>query len=330
MEHEEGAWILGFVAGLHAPLTASLRILGGDLMAFTDNCSLFGALDEEGINLVVRHVMRQRPSLFNYATRFIKDRPHLLCARIDPHPWVIARSNPLVTLESPLPILGTDGSVGLNFCFQITRAEIDLHPGGVVNLPAELTPPLKEQHFAFHVRICGGLGCPSGRLIFDFADIQIDSPKERFPTHREGARDPHERPPHEQPPPHDREDTPKPPPKAFPTDKLECFCLDVFATAHVEIDSSTGQQRLVGKLDGLEIVDIEPKGLETSIECYLKVLIQIVILPRLSVALKKIVFEILDGLATVTLKPTPVSAAVPHNPAIEQNKLKVFIDMEVQ
>lgn len=283
-------------------------------MAFTDNCSLFGALDEEGINLVVRHVMRQRPSLFNYATAFVRDRPHLLCEKIDPHPWVIARGNPLVTVEPPLPILGSNGSVGLNFCFQLVKAEIDFHPGGVFNLPPELAPPLQEQHFAFHVRVCAGLGCPSRRLIGDLADL-VDFPAD---------------PRKEQVPGHDRpEDAPKPPPKAIPTDNLECFCLDLFVTAHVEIVGPAGNERLVGKLDGLEIVDIEPKGLENSIECYLRMLIQIVILPRLSFAMKAIVFEILDGLATVTLKPTPVSAAVPHNPAIEQDKLKVFIDMEV-
>lgn len=291
-------------------------------MAFTDNCSLFGALDEAGINLVVRHVMRQRPSLFNYATAFVRDHPQLLCEKIDPHPWVIARGNPIVTVEDPLPILGSNGSVGVNFCAQITRAEIDFHPGGVFPLPAELAPPLAEQHFAFHVRVCAGLGCPPKRLIRDFADlvdIQVANPFKA---------DPHKERPSGQDRP-EKEGEPKPPPRAIPTDKLDCFCLDLFVTGHVEIVGSAGNERLVGKLDGLEIVDIEPKGLENSIECYLTLLIQLVILPRLSFAMKAIIFEILDGLATVTLKPTPISAAVPHNPAIEQNQLKVFIDMEV-
>jgi hypothetical protein len=35
---------------------------------FTDNCDLYGAIHEDGINRVVRHIMRQRPSLFNYGT----------------------------------------------------------------------------------------------------------------------------------------------------------------------------------------------------------------------------------------------------------------------
>jgi hypothetical protein len=288
-------------------------------MAFTDNCSIFGAVDEEGINFVVRHIMRQRPSLFNYGTRFVSDHPGLLCEKIDVHPWVIARANPILTVEDPLPILGSDGSLGVNFCFQITKAELDFHPGGVFSLPAELAPPLKEQHFAFHVRICGGLGCPSKeftRLVTDIADTTTT---QRQKARRSDQADFRER----------KEDEPKPPPKPIPTDKLDCFCIDLFATAHVEIAGLPGNQRLVGKLDGLEIVDIEPKGLENSIECYLKLLIQIVLLPRLSVALKTLIFELLDGLFTITLSPTPVSGAVPHNPAVEENKLKVFINMEV-
>jgi hypothetical protein len=37
-------------------------------MAFTDNADLFASVGEDGINLVVRHIMRQRPSLVNYGT----------------------------------------------------------------------------------------------------------------------------------------------------------------------------------------------------------------------------------------------------------------------
>jgi hypothetical protein len=37
-------------------------------MAFTDRSEIYGAVHEEGINFLLRHVMRQRPSLFTYAT----------------------------------------------------------------------------------------------------------------------------------------------------------------------------------------------------------------------------------------------------------------------
>jgi hypothetical protein len=38
-------------------------------MAFTDNCDLFGAAHEHGANRVIRHIMRQRPSLFKSSSR---------------------------------------------------------------------------------------------------------------------------------------------------------------------------------------------------------------------------------------------------------------------
>ncbi len=278
-------------------------------MAFTDNCSIFGSIDEKGINRVVRHIMRQRPSLFNYGTDIFLTRPDLFCEKIDATTDVIKRGNPLFTLEDPIPVVGTNNAIGLHFCFQVTNAEIDFHPGNVIQLPPELAPPLAKQRFAFRVKVCGGLGCPSERRGF-----------EGFPL-----------PP--LPPKKGRErDKPRPqlPPVPLPTDGLDCFCLELFAVGHFAVEGPKGsQQYLVGRLDGLEIVDIEPKGLENSIECYLKLLINFVVLPRMKVALEKISFDILDGLATINLFATPISAKVPFNPAVEDDKLKVFINMEV-
>ena len=37
-------------------------------MAFTDHSDLFAAVHEHGINTTIGQLMRQRPSLFNYAT----------------------------------------------------------------------------------------------------------------------------------------------------------------------------------------------------------------------------------------------------------------------
>src|SRR5215208_2054087 len=130
-------------------------------MAFTDNSDLFGAVDEEGINLVVRHLMRQRPSLFNYGTALIERNPALLCEPIDPAPAVAQRNNPIVTVVDPLPVLGTSPEVTLNFCFQLTAAEVDFHPGVVIVLPPELAPPLGAQRLAMRLRVRGGLGCPA-------------------------------------------------------------------------------------------------------------------------------------------------------------------------
>ena len=54
-----------------------------EAMAFTDNCDLFGAVHEDGVNRVIRHIMRQRPSLFNYATADVAPHAGLWCAKVD-------------------------------------------------------------------------------------------------------------------------------------------------------------------------------------------------------------------------------------------------------
>ena len=57
-------------------------------MALTDNCDFYSEVDEAGINLLVRHIMRKRPSLFNYATDMIVHDQTLLCVPIDAAPEV--------------------------------------------------------------------------------------------------------------------------------------------------------------------------------------------------------------------------------------------------
>ncbi len=277
-------------------------------MAFTDHSDLYGAIHEDGINLVVRHIMRQRPSLFNYGTALVAQNPGLLCVKVDPAPAVIQRGNPLITIVDPLPVLGTDNPViGLNFCAQLTKAEIDFYPGNVITLPPEASPPLAAQRFAFHIQACGGIGCPPKGFFDEFQlPTRQDTDKPVFGTVALPER-------------------PKLPPIVLPTRELACFCIDLFAVGHVEVTGPVGNQKLQGKLDALEIVDIRPEGLENSMECYLKLLIQLVILPKTAIALEKVVFEVLD-LGAITLSP---ATTVPNNPAIEEDQLKVFIDVGV-
>ena len=78
----------------------------------------------------------------------------------------------------------------------------------------------------------------------------------------------------------------------------------------------------------MEIVDDSPQNLEQSLECYIKLLLKLVILPKLRILLEFLPFNILQ-LAAVTIKPTPESAQVPNNPAIEEDQLKAFINVEI-
>lgn len=264
-------------------------------MALTDNCDLFGSVHENGVNLVARHVMQQRPSLFNYGTAQVAANRKFWCHQPAVAPDVVNFADPVMTVVPPLPI--GDTGYGVNYCLQLTEAQIDFHKGNVIALPAQLNPPLPPQHFSARARVCGGIGCPPDEVV------------DRLPPPR--------------PTPKDR-DKPQQPLTPLPFRKLDCFCLDVFVVGHVDEDINA----LAPRLDGLEIVDITPDGLESSLECYLELLIKLAIIPQLSLSIPKFVFHILD-LATITLSLTPVSAAVPNNPAIEDDELKVFVNVAV-
>src|SRR5437588_4085877 len=90
------------------------------LMAFTSNCDLFFSVNEAGINLIVGHVMRQRPSWFNFGTDAVIRNMQLLCSPINATPDVFARHNPLITREPPVPIFGTNPQYGLDYVVQLT------------------------------------------------------------------------------------------------------------------------------------------------------------------------------------------------------------------
>ncbi len=295
-------------------------------MAFTDRCDIFGSVHEEGINRVVLHIMQQRPSLFNYATAFFLQRPDLLCERIKAAPEVSKAGNPLFSTQDPLPVLGASVPIGLNWCLQFTDLQIDFHPGNVFNLPRELGK-LSEQRLALRMRGCFGLDCLPESFIRDilprveaeavaqrsgrFSDLKVlnrgEKPTETF---------------------------------VFPTQKLLCFCVELYAVLHFEWGPipGTSQTWLKPRLDGLEVVDLGPAPLEEMVECYIKTVLRLGILPRLAVPIEAMVLNITElmrnqGLSigeTITLQPTPVPAAVPNNPAVEDDQLKAFVSLVVE
>lgn len=288
-------------------------------MAFTDHSDLYGAVHEEGINRVVRHLMRLRPSLFNYGTEFVARNPHLLCHPVETDPLVLARNNPLLTIEAPLPVLGTNGLINLNYCVQLVDARIDFHQRNVIDLPREIDD-IPPQHFALTAQACVGLGCPDPRLaalleqametVFDVISVegllQGDKPEFGLSTHVAAGNRTFN-------------------PITVPVKSLKCFCLSVFALCHVETRKLGNQFIFVPKLDQLEIVDLRPQEMEDMIECYVSQVIRLGLLPRIRIALEKIVFDQLK-IVNIAVKP---AAGVANNPAIEDDQLKVFIDMEV-
>jgi hypothetical protein len=101
----------------------------------------------------------------------------------------------------------------------------------------------------------------------------------------------------------------------------------VFVVGRFAREFIMGQQRMLAKVDGIEIVDIEPNGLEQNIECYLRTAVTLVLRQKLAIPLATFFVELpLFGLGTVSLAPTP-NPPVLNNPAVEEDQLKAFITM---
>ncbi|MGB8814014.1 MAG: hypothetical protein WCC57_12605 [Paracoccaceae bacterium] len=273
-------------------------------MAFTDNCDLFASVHEEGVNRIARHIMRQRPSLFNYATEDVAGNRELWCQIPEFTSDVTYYGNPIFTILPYLPVIGADSPpVGLGFCVQIVRAQVDFHPSNIIKLPPELGKELKKQRFALEMKICGGLRCPD-REVLDKIPV---TPK----GHVAGT--------HEQ----------QPPPPVHVPGKMLCFCLDVFVVGHVEREFMNGEEKLVGKVDGIEIVDVTPDGLESNMECYIRTAVSLFLRQKLAIAWKTFFVDFpLFGLGTISLAPT-ANPPVPNNPAVEDDQLKAFVTMTV-
>lgn len=277
-------------------------------MAFTDHCDVFASLHETGINRVVRHIMLQRPSLFNYGTRLFARQPDLLCERIERHPEVDDRGNPLLSVEDPLPVPGTNGLYGFDFCVQIVKLEIDFHPGNVFALPPELNPPLQPQRLALRLTVCAAIVCPDDRGLEDIVkDLEAQAEDDERKEDK---------------------DRPRLPPKPLPRGKPACFCIDVFGVAQVTFEGPSGDERVSIKLMGLEIVDVRPDGLETSLECFLATVLRLVVLPKTRIPLDFLLLEF-GKYGSLSLAPTPISADVPFNPSIEDDQLAVRLDLTV-
>lgn len=258
-------------------------------MALTDKSDLFGSVHEAGFNNLVRQIMRQRPSLFNYATAQIAqslNTPNsLLCAPIEAAKAVTDRNNPRVTVESPLPIPGLKG-LGLNYCAQLTRFELDFHPGSTIPMPPELGQ-LQPQRFGARVSVAAGIGWPAN---FDSLP----------PAPAQGTT-------------------------ALPVSRMHCFTLDMTLTGHFVLAGTAPDQKVTGKVDGFELIDIKPDGLESNIELMVKLLLEAVVLPKASLATKTLVLEIASMPGIQFL---PAQRAQPPL-AVEGDRLKLFLDLGV-
>lgn len=298
-------------------------------MAFTDLCDIFASVHERSFNNIVLQLQRQRPSLFNYGTMTFAAHPDLLCnqtmiRRVDPE--VTAFGNPIVKEQALLAIPGYSGPYGLEYCLQLAELSIDFQPSNVHTLPAELAPPLTAQHFSIKGRVCAGLDCPGTDLLIRLAPNE----KPFFPViGKDGGfvQQPKE-PSHDRPGNNDGPVVVQSPTQPFPFDRegILCFCLDLFAVLHVTREGPSSDPVVALRLDNLEIVDIKPDGLENAAECFLRAMLIMGVLPKVKIALDALILSVGKVL---TIGPTPISAAVPFNPAIENDQIKAFVTLTV-
>ena len=305
-------------------------------MAFTDHSDLFAAVHENGINATIGQLMLQRPSMFNYATiLFTQALSSQFCLPIAPPPG----GGPLFTVEQQLPVLGAPRPLGLDWCLQLTNVSVDLYPGHTLTLPPELDP-IDSQQFALHLRACFGLACPNDQVVENLtAEMEAAVAASMLPgrpttgpaTGPAGGGG-------VQPAPEDRSGRAAAV-QPVPSTNVLCTCLELFGVGHFQGGTigSDPQQWLKVRLDGLEVVDLVPSNLEDIVECYLRLVLRLGVLPRLIVPMQNLVLDITrmlrdNGTAIgqhVTLVPAAVSADVPANPAVDHDQLKVFFNLKV-
>jgi hypothetical protein len=275
-------------------------------MPLTQFCDVFGAVNEQAFNNLVLDLQRQRPSLFNYGTVSFVNNPRLLCdqsiiSMLDPD--VANFHNPVVKKLPLLGLPGYSGPFGLEYCLQFSKLLIDFQPSNTIQLPAGLNPPLSGQHFALQAKLCGGIGCPP------MSTLLADAPTESFNQEFGDSV----------------KIQPGNPTAPLPFRKnVLCFCLDLFVVLHVGQSGPNTHTTIALDLDNLQIPEIGPKGLEHSIECYIRSTLVMGILPGIKIAFKDMVFGV-GGI--LSIGPTPISGNVPFNPSILDDQIEVFISL---
>jgi hypothetical protein len=286
-------------------------------MTFTDKSDFYVAVQDAGINRILHHVMVGRPSLFNYGSILPATNPQPICRQIPAIPAVLQAQNPLETVMDPLPVLMTPPvpAITLDYIVQLTNGAIDFAPGNVFTLPPELNPPLADQNFAVHFEVCAGLICQPRMRLWPTPLRPVRENVNVKGNVRGNVKE------------NIRENVQENRGQTRGTD-ITCFCLDLFATGSLGITGQPGAQSINMNVSGIEIPELKPDGMEEAIECYALLALNRGILPKAAEAISAVAFKTIslpEGLGSLTLS---ASTAVPHNPAVEDNQFKAFINLD--
>lgn len=284
-------------------------------MSLTEHSDVMGRFQESAFNTILNEFMLQNPATFNYATAKVKTN-NRYCSPIAVNPILNAMGIDKCTVVPKLPIIGsTNSNLGMDYCAQIKELKVDFNPSSTIQLPPELGG-LAIQQFALKGKFCAGLAC--GQVISNWVekDLFISEVKgniKNIKTNKKTVKG-------------------KLTKKDLlqidkglvfaPLDffKMNCFCLSLYAK--VVLVQEGGFLKL--KLVGIELEDIAPLGLENSIECYLKQMLDNVVFPKLKIAIQDFAF---DAASYFSVGLTPTSSNVPFNPNISNNYLSIFLNI---
>jgi hypothetical protein len=267
----------------------------------------FGAITDDAVNRIIGFAHARAPFLFNYVApsmAFIRtdDLPFptpielwVTCAEVPDSPLA---GVPKYTRLEPFQLPGIP--LKLPYSIQMVSLHLDFHPVDILTVPDELLPPLREQSFALEALLDFGLACVPADLVNwqqSFGAVFIEGPRLTV----------------------------------LPVTELDCFVLKIFVTGRLVVQATPqpGQphplEQIRLEVDGLEIVDIAPRGLEAAVECYLIAMLRGYVLPSLVLGLQSLVVKSLG----LTMTPF-LTQGLAHNPAIEENELRVWLDLDIK
>ncbi|MBA7525597.1 hypothetical protein ES705_17750 [subsurface metagenome] len=267
-------------------------------MALTDDSDIVIIVHEDALNRIIKSLMFYRPSLFNYATPSIIANEKLHCIQID-HAPDIAK---IFSEEEPLPVPGSNKLYKLEYCFQISDVVIDFYPRSSIVLPDEIGT-FSQHMLSMKAKVCGAIACP-GEALLTFPPVPDPLTQDDI---KEGKE--------------------LPEPTVLPVEKLDCFCLELYALCGINLSkvNNSDEYRTSVQMHDIEIVDITPDNLESNLECMIMTMFHLVISPKMALMIEKQTFEIFNG-AYVSFKPAETGL---RNPTIDNDELTLLIDMEV-
>jgi hypothetical protein len=121
-------------------------------MAYTTDSDIAVLLNENGINKVFQYAKKQRPSLFNYGTKYFCDDPTKFCC-FDSIEGNIPYADEIATLKIPR------SNKEIEFCYQLKDFKVDYSPQSN-QLPPPLDNNVPNNSFTLSIDVCVGFKFP--------------------------------------------------------------------------------------------------------------------------------------------------------------------------